>query len=1054
MADPAESENQNLLPVQAYFSVDGEFQTFIGQGQPFYATVDPDQSGLHITNSTIDSTTIGATTPSTGVFTNVATTTGTIATAPSANTDIVNKQYVDAVAQGLNPKQAVKCATTADISLSGLQTIDTYTTLAGDRVLVKNQSTQSQNGIYIAGSSAWTRATDMDVWTEVPGAYTVILNGGQAQTAWVSTSAETGTINVTPITFVQFAGNSTYYAGTGLSLAANTFSITNTGVTAATKGSASKTVTAAVNAQGQLTSLTDQDIAISNTQVSGLGTMSTQNAGSVAITGGTIDGTTIGGTTAGAVTGTTVTATTFNGAGTGLTGTASGLSIGGNAATATTAGSATTATTATNLAGGAAGSVPYQASSGSTSMLSAGSNGQVLTLSGGLPVWNTPTVGTVTSVGGTGTVSGISLSGTVTSSGNLTLGGTLDLSSPPAIGGTTPAAITGTTITADTKFVSQEYYAQSILGGNLRTSSGTSLLNWDGGGSGNITVNGGLLANPSNKNISLAPTGTGTVTINPATASEMDNVAVGGTTPLAGTFTNLRFNTNLSINGSTGTIGQVLTSNGSGLPTWTTPSSSIAITDDTTTNSTRYPLFAAATTGSISTEYVSSTKYQFNPSTGVLTATQFSGSGAGLTSIPNSALTNSSVTVGSTAISLGGTSTTLAGLTSVTSTTFVGALTGNASTATTATTATNATNTAVTDDTTTNSTFYPTFVSNTSGNLPQTVSSTKFKWNPSTGVLTATGGAVFGATAVLGGLTNPIVAQTGSVNNYVQSYIYNANNGTSSSADFVAYANNSTDAHGWADMGFTSQTYADATYTVTGPNEAYLFGSAPSGAGATGNLVYATDSTGSANAHQFYVGGFTQAKSAWRAQITSTLFQIKGSQQFMGSSSGYVGLQAAAAAGSTTYTLPSADGSTGQVLSTNGSGTLSWASAGGGFPSGTAMLFVQTSAPTGWTKSTTHNDKALRIVSGTAGTGGSVAFTTAFASGLSSGSTTLAESQMPSHTHSSTGGLSVGSGANAYSQANSRVALTTGATGGGGSHTHTLPSFAVSYVDVIIATKD
>ena len=60
--------------------------------------------------------------------------------------------------------------------------------------------------------------------------------------------------------------------------------------------------------------------------------------------------------------------------------------------------------------------------------------------------------GTVTSVGGTGTVNGLTLTGTVTSSGNLTLGGTLDLSSPPAIGGTTPAAITGTTITA-TKFV-------------------------------------------------------------------------------------------------------------------------------------------------------------------------------------------------------------------------------------------------------------------------------------------------------------------------------------------------------------------------------------------------------------------------------------------------------------------------------------------------------------------------------------------------------------------------------------------------------------------------
>jgi hypothetical protein len=874
MADPAKTEDQNILPVQALFNLDNSFNTFIGQGQPFYATVDPDQSGLRITDSTINSTTIGATTPSTGVFTNISTATGQITTAPSGNTDITNKAYVDAIAQGLNPKQAVKCATLTNITLSGLQTIDGYTTLAGDRVLVKNETSTPTNGIYIAAAGAWTRAVDMDVWAEVPGAYCVVLNGTQnGNTGWVSTSSDTGTIGTTPITFVQFSGAGTYFAGTGLTLSANTFSITNTGVTAATKGSASKTVTATVNAQGQLTSLTDQDIAIANTQVSGLGTMSTQNAGAVAITGGTINGTTIGGTTAGAVTGTTITATTFNGAGTGLTGTASGLSIGGNAATATSATSATTATTATNLAGGAAGSVPYQSASGTTAMLSAGSNGQVLTLSSGLPVWNTPTVGTVTSVSGTGTVSGISLSGTVTSSGSLTLGGTLDLSSPPVIGGTTPNTITGSTITANTKFVSQEYYAQSVLGGNLRTSSGTSLLNWDGGGSGNVSVNGGLLVNPSNKNVSLAPTGTGTVTINPATASSMDNVAIGATTAAAGTFTTLRLNTNLSLNGATGSSGQVLTSSGSGLPTWSTPATAVTLSDDTTTAATRYPLFASTTSGSASTIYTSSTKYQYNPSTGVLTATQFSGSGAGLTSIPNSALTNSSVTVGSTAISLGGTSTTLAGLTSVTSTTFVGALTGNASTATTATTATNATNTAVTDDTTTNATFYPTFVSNTTGNLPQTVSSTKFKWNPSTGVVTASGGAVFGATSVLGGLTNPIVAQTGSVNNYVQSYIYNANNGTSSSADFVAYANNSTDAHGWADMGFTSQTYADSTYTVTGPNEAYLFGSAPSGAGATGNLVIATDSTGSANNIQFYVGGFTQAKTAWKAQVTSTGLQ-------------------------------------------------------------------------------------------------------------------------------------------------------------------------------------
>lgn len=124
-----------------------------------------------------------------------------------------------------------------------------------------------------------------------------------------------------------------------------------------------------------------------------------------------------------------------------------------------------------------------------------------------------------------------------------------------------------------------------------------------------------------------------------------------------------------------------------------------------------------------------------------------------------------------------------------------------------------------------------------------------------------------GTTAVIGGLTNPISAATGSANNYIQKYVYNATNGTSASADVVAYPNNGTDTSGWVDMGITSQTYADSVYTVTGPNEAYLFGSAPSGAGKTGNLVYATDSTGSANAHQFYVGGFTQAKSAWKAQI-------------------------------------------------------------------------------------------------------------------------------------------------------------------------------------------
>ena len=186
-----------------------------------------------------------------------------------------------------------------------------------------------------------------------------------------------------------------------------------------------------------------------------------------------------------------------------------------------------------------------------------------------------------------------------------------------------------------------------------------------------------------------------------------------------------------------GTTGQVLTATTGSAPSWTTPTFYASVTDDTTTNTTRYPLFANQTSGSLTTEYTSSTKYQYNPSTGTLSATIFSGSGASLTSIPNSALTNSSITLGSTAISLGGTATTIAGLTSVTSTTFVGALTGNASTATSATTATNTTNIAITDNTSSSSTYYPVLSVNSSGNNPATTSSTKLSFVPSTGALTA-----------------------------------------------------------------------------------------------------------------------------------------------------------------------------------------------------------------------------------------------------------------------------------------------------------------------------
>jgi hypothetical protein len=154
------------------------------------------------------------------------------------------------------------------------------------------------------------------------------------------------------------------------------------------------------------------------------------------------------------------------------------------------------------------------------------------------------------------------------------------------------------------------------------------------------------------------------------------------------------------------------------------------------------------------------------------------------------------------------------------------------------------------------------------------------------------------------------------------------------------------------------------------------------------------------------------------------------------------------------------------------------------FVSGTVMLFGQTAAPTGWTKDTTnYNNSSLRVVTGTAGNGGSVDFTTAFASqtpagsvsvntsGLSAGATTLTTSQIPSHNHtfSGTGGNnSVVQTWNAASGGDNFGSNTfsTNSSGGGSSHSHSMSgsatatftgsaiNLAVKYVDVIRATKD
>lgn len=123
-------------------------------------------------------------------------------------------------------------------------------------------------------------------------------------------------------------------------------------------------------------------------------------------------------------------------------------------------------------------------------------------------------------------------------------------------------------------------------------------------------------------------------------------------------------------------------------------------------------------------------------------------------------------------------------------------------------------------------------------------------------------------------------------------------------------------------------------------------------------------------------------------------------------------------------------------------------------PSGTRMLFQQSAAPVGWTKDTSHHDKALRVVSGAAGSGGVLDFSAAFISG-SVGATTLTLAQIPSHDHGtpvyardgSTSHVGDGGGALTYN------GVRTDATGGGEAHAHTL-DLSIKYVDIIIATKN
>jgi len=146
---------------------------------------------------------------------------------PVNDTDAANKAYVDAARTGLDVKGSVKVATTANITLSGTQTIDGVALSVGDRVLVKNQTTASENGIYVVASGGWSRATDADENAEVTsGMFTFVEQGSvNSDTGFVLTTDGTITVGSTNLEFTLFSASGTLIAGDGLSKNGDTLEV-------------------------------------------------------------------------------------------------------------------------------------------------------------------------------------------------------------------------------------------------------------------------------------------------------------------------------------------------------------------------------------------------------------------------------------------------------------------------------------------------------------------------------------------------------------------------------------------------------------------------------------------------------------------------------------------------------------------------------------------------------------------------------------------------------------------------------------------------------------
>ena len=349
----------------------------------------------------------------------------TLPNLPVLGTDAANKNYVDSAVTGLSWKQAVRVATTTNGTLATAyqngSSVDGITLATGDRILIKNQTTQTENGIYVVNATgAPTRAADSDTGAELVGEAVFVDQGTvNSDTGWVQTTNAPITIGTSNIVYVQFTGSGTYAAGTGLTLTGNTFSLSSP--VSPTLGG---TGTTTAPTSGQVLVGTAGSVYAPATVGSGTGISVTAGSGSLSIanTGVTSAVGTAGNITVSAATG----AVTFNLATAGTAGTY-------GAVTTDTFGRVTSGQVVTPIA------------NGGTNLSSLGTANQILgvntgatgleykTVTAGTAISITPAAGSIT-IANTGVTSavagtGISVSG---ATGAVTITNTLSTTSQTA----------------------------------------------------------------------------------------------------------------------------------------------------------------------------------------------------------------------------------------------------------------------------------------------------------------------------------------------------------------------------------------------------------------------------------------------------------------------------------------------------------------------------------------------------------------------------------------------------------------------------------------------